>query len=79
MSQGNYSESGINIDIMAEDILSDDPNDIVLAPVKRKKGAKSKIQHNVTHGVVHIVATFVLVCHGSQLMCEEWVAVNAMK
>ena len=43
---------------MAEDILSDDPNDIVLAPVKRKKGAKSKIQHNVTHGVVHIVATF---------------------
>lgn len=43
---------------MAEDILSDDPNNIVLAPVKRKKGAKSKIQHNVTHGVVHIVATF---------------------
>ncbi|MCM8532070.1 MAG: 30S ribosomal protein S11 [Lentisphaeraceae bacterium] len=31
---------------------------MVLAPVKRKKGAKSKIQHNVTHGVVHIVATF---------------------
>jgi small subunit ribosomal protein S11 len=43
---------------MAEDILSDDPNAIVLAPVKRKKGAKSKIQHNITHGVVHIVATF---------------------
>ena len=43
---------------MAEDILSDDPNNIVLAPVKRKKGAKSKIQHNITHGVVHIVATF---------------------
>ena len=43
---------------MAEDILSDDPNNIVLAPVKRKKGAKSKIQHNVTHGVVHIVASF---------------------
>ena len=43
---------------MAEDILSDDPNSIVLAPVKRKKGAKSKIQHNITHGVVHIVATF---------------------
>jgi len=43
---------------MAEDILSDDPNNIVLAPVKRKKGAKSKIQHNITHGVVHIVASF---------------------
>lgn len=43
---------------MSEDILSDDPNSIVLAPVKRKKGAKSKIQHNITHGVVHIVATF---------------------
>lgn len=43
---------------MAEDILSDDPNKIVLAPVKRKKGAKAKIQHNVTHGVVHVVSTF---------------------
>jgi len=43
---------------MAEDILSDDPNNIVLAPVKRKKGAKGKIQHNVTHGVVHIAASF---------------------
>jgi len=40
------------------EILSDDPNTIVLAPVKRNKGAKSKIQHNVTHGVVHIVASF---------------------
>ena len=43
---------------MSEDILSDNPNDIVLAPVKRKKGSKSKIQHNITHGVVHIVASF---------------------
>ena len=43
---------------MSEDILSDDPDSIVLVPVKRKKGAKSKIQHNITHGVVHIVATF---------------------
>ena len=43
---------------MSEDVLSDNPNDIVLAPVKRKKGAKSKIQHNITHGVVHIVASF---------------------
>lgn len=43
---------------MADDILSDDPNNIVLAPVQRKKGAKSKIQHNITHGVVHIVASF---------------------
>jgi small subunit ribosomal protein S11 len=40
------------------DILSDDPNSIVLAPVKRKKGAKAKIAHNVTHGIVHIIATF---------------------
>ena len=43
---------------MSEDVLSDNPNDIVLAPVKRKKGSKSKIQHNITHGVVHIVASF---------------------
>lgn len=40
------------------DVLADDPNDIVLAPVKRKKGAKSKVQQNVTTGVVHVVATF---------------------
>jgi small subunit ribosomal protein S11 len=43
---------------MSEDILSDDPNSIVLAPVKRKKGAKGKIQHSITHGVVHIAASF---------------------
>jgi len=42
---------------MSEDILADDPNSIVLAPVKRKKGAKSKL-HNVSHGIVHIIATF---------------------
>ena len=42
---------------MSEDIMADDPNSIVLAPVKRKKGAKSKL-HNVTHGIVHIIATF---------------------
>lgn len=40
------------------DILSDNPEEIELKPVKRKKGAKSKIQHNVAHGVVHVVATF---------------------
>ena len=43
---------------MSEDILADDPNAIVLAPVKRKKGAKSKVQHNVERGVVHVLATF---------------------
>ncbi|NQZ57079.1 MAG: 30S ribosomal protein S11 [Lentisphaeraceae bacterium] len=43
---------------MSEDILADNPDSIVLAPVKRKKGAKSKIQHNVTHGIVHVIATF---------------------
>jgi small subunit ribosomal protein S11 len=42
---------------MADDILSDDINKIVLAPVKRKKGAKSK-PVNVARGIVHVHATF---------------------
>jgi small subunit ribosomal protein S11 len=40
------------------DIMSDSPDDVVLAPVKRKKGAKNKLPHNVSSGVVHVIATF---------------------
>mgnify|MGYP003692669325 CR=1 FL=1 len=39
------------------DIMDDDIANVVLAPVKRKKGAKNKII-NVSRGVVHVHATF---------------------
>jgi small subunit ribosomal protein S11 len=42
---------------MADDILSDDPSHIVLAPIKRKKGAKTKVI-NVSRGIVNVHATF---------------------
>lgn len=44
---------------MSEDSsISENPDDIVLAPVKRKKGKKAKINLNVSVGVVHVDATF---------------------
>lgn len=39
-------------------VLSDDPNAIALKTVTRKKGAKAKMPTNVSHGVVHVLATF---------------------
>jgi small subunit ribosomal protein S11 len=39
-------------------VLSDDPNTIALKQVTRKKGAKAKMPSNVSHGVVHVLATF---------------------
>jgi small subunit ribosomal protein S11 len=39
-------------------LFEDDANDIVLSPVKRKKGSKGKSPAHVTSGVVHILATF---------------------
>ncbi|MEN9361694.1 MAG: hypothetical protein RL095_3229 [Verrucomicrobiota bacterium] len=39
-------------------VLSDDPNAIALKQVTRKKGAKAKMPTNVSHGVVHVLATF---------------------
>ena len=42
---------------MADDVLSDDLANIVLSPVKRKKGSKSK-PVNVSRCIVHIHATF---------------------
>jgi small subunit ribosomal protein S11 len=42
---------------MADEILSDDPTKVALAPIKRKKGAKTK-QINVSRGIVHVHATF---------------------
>lgn len=42
---------------MSDDVLGDDVADVVLSPVKRKKGAKNKIE-NVTHGIVSVHATF---------------------
>lgn len=38
--------------------LEDDPNSIVLAPVKRKKGAKGKTPAHLSSGIVTILATF---------------------
>jgi len=38
--------------------LEDDPNSIVLAPVKRKKGAKGKTPAHLTSGIVTVLATF---------------------
>lgn len=43
---------------MSEDVLSDDVDKITLQPVKRKKGAKSNKNLNVSRGVVHVHATF---------------------
>jgi small subunit ribosomal protein S11 len=40
-----------------DSILSDDFSSIVLAPVKRKKGAKNKLVVNVHSGVAHVLAT----------------------
>jgi small subunit ribosomal protein S11 len=42
---------------MADELLSDDPASVVLSPVKRKKGAKTKAI-NVSRGIVHVHATF---------------------
>ncbi len=42
---------------MASDLLADDLSKVVLAPVKRKKGAKGK-SISVSRGVVHVHATF---------------------
>ena len=42
---------------MADELLSDDPANVVLSPVKRKKGAKTKAV-NVSRGIVHVHATF---------------------
>ena len=41
---------------MADELLSDDPANVVLSPVKRKKGAKTKAV-NVSRGIVHVHAT----------------------
>lgn len=38
--------------------LEDDPASVVLAPVKRKKGAKGKTPGHLSTGVVNILATF---------------------
>ncbi len=40
-----------------EAVLGDDLTNVVLAPIKRKKGAKKQIA-NVTRGVAHVHATF---------------------
>ena len=42
---------------MADKILSDDISNIVLNPIKRKKGSKSKTI-NLSKGIAHIHATF---------------------
>jgi len=42
---------------MADELLSDDPSSVVLSPIKRKKGAKTKAT-NVSRGIVHVHATF---------------------
>ena len=42
---------------MADELLSDDPANVVLSPIKRKKGAKNKAI-NVSRGIVHVHATF---------------------
>ena len=42
---------------MADELLSDDPASVVLSPVKRKKGAKTKAI-NVSRGIVQVHATF---------------------
>lgn len=43
---------------MAESILGDDVSSVVLAPVKRKKGARSNKNLNVSRGTVYVQATF---------------------
>ena len=40
------------------DLLEDNPDDVQLAPVKRKKGAKNKGNIQVSNGVVHVISTF---------------------
>ena len=42
---------------MADDILVDDPNKVVLSQIKRKKGAKNKVV-NIARGIIHVHATF---------------------
>ena len=42
---------------MADNVLSDDLANIVLTPIKRKKGSKNK-PINVSRGIVHVHATF---------------------